>query len=195
MVFTCVIWFLTYKLNFDKLSLMEKILLKIQIYSVVNSEMRSNTKLKYILNNYTKSDILTKILVVYNLRSSSTWWMTLLVFHSNNHCEWALYFTSCKCQNIIFVKLNLRLGPKKNTPMQLCSIWNFELSIPRLMLTYKLWTPEKKSFFLRRELIIDLKLFDSAILSPPWPDLQKKNDVKIGWFEQKIILWSYIFFN
>ena len=37
--------------------------MKVEIYIGLNSEMRIRTKFKNILTNYTKSDILTKILV------------------------------------------------------------------------------------------------------------------------------------
>ena len=33
----------------------------------------------------------------------------------------------------------------------------------------------KKRLFLSRELIIELKLFESTLPDPPWPDLQKKS--------------------
>ena len=44
----------------------------------------------------------------------------------------------------------------------------------------------KKFLSLSRELIIELKLFKSAILGQPWPDLQKKNHVKIDQFHPKV---------
>ena len=44
-----------------------------------------------------------------------------------------------------------------------------------------------------RELITRFKLFESAILGPPWPDLQKIH-MKIGRFAQKSIFLPYKFF-
>ena len=40
-------------------------------------------------------------------------------------------------------------------------------------MTYELLN--KKCLFSSRELTIELKLFESAVLGPPWPDFQKKS--------------------
>ena len=50
---------------------------------------------------------------------------------------------------------------------------------------------EKKCLLPSRELIIVLNLFETAIHGPPWPDLQKKNHVKKGRFDKKIIFLPY----
>ena len=62
-------------------------------------------------------------------------------------------------------------------------------------LPYDLWTTDQKKLFLSREYIFELKRLNSAILCPPWPDIQKKSQVKIGWLYPKIsfILYKFIF--
>ena len=46
----------------------------------------------------------------------------------------------------------------------------------------------KKCLSLSIELIIELKLLETAIFGPLWPELQKKSHVKIGRFDQKIFI-------
>ena len=61
-------------------------------------------------------------------------------------------------------------------------------------MTYK--PLNKKGLILSRELIISLKLFESAKHGQLWPDLQKKSHAKIGRFDQKSNFLPYeIFFS
>ena len=75
------------------------------------------------------------------------------------------------------------LRAKHAAPVQLCSLCNFEHWMSRLMLTYE--SLNKKPLSLSsRELIIELKLFESAMFGPLWPNLQKMS-CGIGRFDQK----------
>ena len=53
----------------------------------------------------------------------------------------------------------------------------------------------KKGLILSRELIIRLKLFESAKLGQLWPDLQKRNHAEIDRFGQKSNFFPYEFFS
>ena len=80
-------------------------------------------------------------------------------------------------ENLWTVRHSLQYFYELHTLLQLCSICNFEHTVSRSILTYELWN--KKCHFFRRELILKLKLLESAILSLPW---QKKYFLSLQFF-------------
>ena len=75
-----------------------------------------------------------------------------------------------------------------------CAILNTQYLVYSWHRTYEAWI--KKFFFLSRDLIVELKLFESAILSPPWPDFYKKSsENRSNWPKKKSGFYLIFFFQ
>ena len=125
--------------------------MKVEIHIGSKYEMRINTRLKNLLTHYTKSDILTKRLVllhvdwdksgllftkrlhIMNKFHFHTFTFTGLLFiHSMKHYQQylTLWCTSSKCLYVIFEKLNLRLRMRLENSAKLFGQFGVRDSIP-----------------------------------------------------------------